>query len=95
MPAPAARPADEPGTYELRVAGELGPALLAALPHTSATRVRGRTVLVVQADRQDLVEVLERIVRCGLEVDSVRDVTRRAEATGDTGDTGATDQDDS
>lgn len=64
---------DEAHSYELRVTGLLGPVLLATLPHTIATRVEGRTTLIVQADRQDLVDILERIVGSGLEVESVRD----------------------
>lgn len=62
-------------TYELHVAGLLGPVLLAGLPHASARHLRGGTVLVVRTDETDLVDVLERIVRSGVEVESVRELT--------------------
>jgi hypothetical protein len=64
-----------PGRYEVRVAGQLGKALLAALPHAKASTACRRTVLIVSADRDDLVAILERIVGSGLEVESVRDVS--------------------
>ena len=56
--------------------GPLGPLLLASLPHTVAARVEGRTVLITEADNHDLVDLLARIVGSGLEVESVRRITR-------------------
>lgn len=64
------------GTYEIRVHGILGPLLLSTLPHTSATRVEGHSVLITESsDGPDLVELLGMIVGSGLEVDSIRAIT--------------------
>lgn len=64
------------GTYEIRVHGVLGPLLLSTLPHTSATRVEGHSVLITESsDCSDLVELLGMIVASGLEVDSIRAIT--------------------
>ena len=64
------------GTYEIRVHGVLGPLLLSTLPHTSATRVEGHSVLITQSsDCPDLVELLGMIVGSGLEVESIRAIT--------------------
>ena len=64
------------GTYEIRVHGVLGPLLLSTLPHTSATRVEGHSVLITQSSNcPDLVELLAMIVGSGLEVESIRAIT--------------------
>lgn len=65
------------GTYEIRVHGVLGPLLLSTLPHTSATRVERHSVLITETtDGPDVVELLGLIVDSGLEVDSIRAISR-------------------
>ncbi len=66
------------GTYEVRVHGVLGPLLLSAVPHVAAARVPGHTLLITEeSDERDLVEIIRLIVETGLEVESVRETTRR------------------
>jgi hypothetical protein len=72
---------DEPianlGTYELRVRGKLGPVLLSALPHAAAARVPEHSLLLTAgSDETDLLEIVRMVVAVGVEVESVREVTR-------------------
>jgi hypothetical protein len=73
------RAAEDVGRYELRVRGLLGPLLLASLPHTAARRMPDHSVLITDStDTRDVVELVRLIVGRGLEVDSVRTVTRES-----------------
>jgi hypothetical protein len=59
--------------YELRVHGRLGPLLLSALPHAVAARVPEQSLLLtVEADDQDILDILGVLAATGLEVESVR-----------------------
>lgn len=69
------------GKYEIRVHGLLGPLLLSTLPHTAAARVESHSLLITRStDGPDLVELMETLVGSGLEVESIRAVSREASA---------------
>ena len=66
--------------YEIRMKGLLGPLLLETLTYAAVSHEPRHTLVVTSAvgDR-DLVDVLQLLVDTGVEVDSVREVSRAAE----------------
>ena len=70
------------GPYEVRLKGLLGPSLLGALPHAAVSLSPRHTLVVTDgSDGRDLLDVLQLLVDSGVEVDSVREVSRSEESS--------------
>ncbi|HET6877333.1 MAG TPA: hypothetical protein VFH38_07375 [Jatrophihabitans sp.] len=63
----------ELAVYAIRVRGRLGHLLLSRLPCRTATTVEPRSVLLTRAGATDLVELVRRLARSGVQIEWIRE----------------------